>query len=299
MIAIKPLFSSAQTDQPLPAMNTRTLLASFRHASLQGLLVAIIAVSSPFTLSQCGLNLFPVSEDSNIGKQMDAEIQSTPDQYPVLQNETIRAYLQGIVDKIVQSPQVKFRGKFPYKVTVINDDKTLNAFCTPGGYIYVYTGLMRFLDDEASLAGVLGHEIAHAEERHGTERMTTALGAQVVLSIALGDNPSKLTEVAGNAAALLAVLRNSRDNELEADSRSFQYLQSTQYWPGAIKGFFVKMIEKRGGSGSALEEWTSTHPLDQNRIDNVNKLLRENNTPAPTQASLMGEQYKKMLRQLR
>lgn len=280
-------------------MNTRTFFARLQQALSARLLIALIALSSPFTLSQCGLNLFPVSEDNNIGKQMDAEIQTHPDQYPILQNEAIQGYVQGIVDKIIQSPQVKFRGKFPYKVTVINDDKTLNAFCTPGGYIYVYTGLMRFLDDEASLAGVLGHEIAHAEERHGTERMTTALGAQVVLSIALGDNPSKLSEVAGNAAALLAVLRNSRDNELEADSRSFQYLQSTQYWPGAIKGFFVKMIEKRGGSGSALEEWTSTHPLDQTRVDNVNKLLRENNTPAPTQATLMTEQYKQMLRKLR
>lgn len=280
-------------------MNTRTFFARLQQALSARLLIALIALSSPFTLLQCGLNLFPVSEDSNIGKQMDAEIQTHPDQYPILQNEAIQGYVQGIVDKIIQSPQVKFRGKFPYKVTVINDDKTLNAFCTPGGYIYVYTGLMRFLDDEASLAGVLGHEIAHAEERHGTERMTTALGAQVVLSIALGDNPSKLSEVAGNAAALLAVLRNSRDNELEADSRSFQYLQSTQYWPGAIKGFFVKMIEKRGGSGSALEEWTSTHPLDQTRVDNVNKLLRENNTPAPTQATLMTEQYKQMLRKLR
>ncbi len=252
------------------------------------------------TLTQCGANLFSVAEDAKIGAEMDAEIQNNPAQYPKLENSQVTGYVQNIVNNILRSPDIKYRGTFPYKVTIINDDKTLNAFATPGGYIYVYTGLLRFLENEASLAGVIGHEIAHAEERHGTEHMTTQLGAEVALNIALGSDPSKVAEVAGNAAALLFLLRNNRTDETEADTRSFGYLKSTPYWPGAIKSFFEKMIEQRGGrSQSTLEEWASTHPLDQSRVDHINTLLKENNVAAPTNASLMPDPYRQMLRQLR
>lgn len=249
-------------------------------------------------LVACGVNLFTINEDMNLGQQMDQEIRSNPGQYPILQNEAVRSHLQGIVDQIVQAPQIKYRGRFPYKVTVINDDKTVNAFATPGGYVYVYTGLLRFLDNEASLAGVLAHEVAHAEERHGTEHMTQALGAEVALSIALGNNPSQLAAVAGNAAALLALLRNSRTDELEADTQSFQYLRSTSYWPGSIRYFFEKVGQGRP-TGGKLEEWTSTHPTSEARVENINQLLRDHQIPAPTAAMLKADSYRAMLRQLR
>lgn len=250
-------------------------------------------------LVACGVNIFSINDDASFGKQMDQEIRSNPSQYPILQNEGVRSYVQGIVNKIIQSPQIKYRGTFPYTVTIINDDKTINAFATPGGYIYVYTGLLRFLEDEATLAGVIGHEIAHAEERHGTEHMTQALGADVALQIALGNNTNRLAQIAGNAAVLLATLRNSRSDELEADTRSFGYLKTTPYYPGAISYFFEKMLRQTGQRESKLEEWTSTHPTSQDRIDNVNKLVRENQVAAPTPTALMRTTYQSMLRQLR
>ncbi len=251
-------------------------------------------------LVACGINLFTINEDSAFGQQMDQEIRSKPSEYPILNNEAVRGQLQRIVDQIVQAPEIKYRGKFPYKVTVINDDKTINAFATPGGYVYVYTGLLRFLDNEATLAGVLAHEVAHAEERHGTEHMTQSLGADVALQIALGKNPTRLAQIAGSAAALLALMRNSRSDELEADNRSFQYLRSTPYWPGSIRYFFEKMLQQSGNrSSSALEQWTSTHPTDQARVDNINALLRDNQIPAPTPASLKVDSYRALLQNLR
>jgi predicted Zn-dependent protease len=251
-------------------------------------------------LVACGVNLFTINDDVAFGRQMDQEIKANPQEYPILNNESVRGYVQGIVDRILQSPDIKYRGTFPYTVTVINDDATINAFATPGGYIYVYTGLLRFLDNEASLAGVIGHEIAHAEERHGTEHLTQQLGFDVALQIALGNNPSRLAQIAGNAAALLAMLRNSRSDELEADTRSFGYLRSTPYFPGSIKYFFEKMENQPGATtGGKLEEWTSTHPTGSDRVTNINTLLRDNNIPAPTPASLMADNYRTMLRQLR
>lgn len=251
-------------------------------------------------LTGCGaLNLFSINDDVNFGKQMDAEIRSNPKEYPILNNEAIRAYLQAVVNRIIQAPQVKYRGTFSYTVTVINDDRTINAFATPGGYVYVYTGLLRFIDNEATLAGVLGHEIAHAEERHGTEHMTTQLGADIALQVALGKNPSRLAQVAGSAASLLGTMKNSRDDEMESDTRSFTYLKSVGYYPGSIKFFFEKMMSRGSRSIGVLDSWASTHPTSEDRVENMNRLLRENNVAPPTPTQLLIAPYRNAMRSLR
>ena len=92
----------------------------------------------------------------------------------------------------------------------------------------VYTGLLKFIDNEATLAGVLGHEIAHAERRHATQRITKAYGVQILLSIVLGEKPAQIAEITANLFAGLALLTNSRADETEADEYSFGYLKSTQ-----------------------------------------------------------------------
>lgn len=251
-------------------------------------------------LAGCGaLNLFTINDDINFGKQMDQEIRATPSEYPILNNEPLRSYIQGIVNRIIQAPEIKYRGRFAYTVTVINDDRTVNAFATPGGYVYVYTGLLRFIDNEATLAGILGHEIAHAEERHGTEHMTTSLGADMALQIALGKNPDKLASIAGNAAVLLGTLKNSRSDEMEADTKSFGYLKGVGYYPGSIKFFFEKMMSRGGRSVGALDNWASTHPTSEDRVDNMNALLRANAIPPPTPAQLLTEPYRNAMRSLR
>lgn len=260
-----------------------------------GVLLASLAVVG----LSCGANLFSIQDDADLGRQIDQEIRSNPKEYPPYSNDRIRDYLQNMVNTIVASPNVKYRGTFPYKVTVINDDRTVNAFATPGGYIYVYTGLLRFCDNEATLAGVLAHEIAHAEERHGTEHMTQALGISVLLDILQGKSNSALVNVAANSATLLATLANSRSDELEADTRGFSYMQSTQWWPGGIKMFFDRILQEQGRGTSVFEEWLSTHPAPEDRLANINKLLREHNSPPPTQSNLKTTEYRRMLRNLR
>lgn len=266
------------------------------------ILMSFAVLCMSIFLIQCGLNVFPLSQDSQLGAEMDKEIRRNPTQYPILNNSYVQMYVQNVVNAILSSPKIKYKKNFPYKVTIINDDKTLNAFCTPGGYIYIYTGILKYLEDEASLAGVVGHEIAHAENRHGTEHMSTQLGAQVLLSIALGNNPTELAKTAANAGALLAMLKNSRDDETEADNSSFEYLRTTVYWPGGIKKFFEKMLSDKNsrasrGSGG-IDEWVSTHPLPQSRVENVNNLLRQNKIPSPGPQNLKSTEYQQMLAQL-
>lgn len=248
----------------------------------------------------CGANIFSIDEDVQLGKQMDQQIRSNPAEYPILNNEAVRGYVQGVVNRIIQAPEIKYRGKFPYTVTILNDDRTINAFATPGGYIYVYTGLLKVIDNESTLAGVLGHEIAHAEERHSTKQMTTQLGTEALLSIALGNNPSQLAQIAANAGALLTSLAHSRADETDADTKSVGYLRSTPYYPGAIKSFFERMQQQAATTGGGgTPEWLATHPSDARRVQNIDNLLAQYNIPAPTNTAQMQASYRSGISSLR
>jgi len=244
------------------------------------------------------VNVFPPSEDVRLGAELDREIRTNPRQYPVLQNERVRQYVQDIVNRIVASPHIRYRGTFAYRVTVLHDDQTINAFCTPGGYIYVYTGLLKFLDNEATLAGVLAHEIAHAERRHATERMTKAFGAQLLMDIVLGKRPDRTAELAANLFAGLALLANSRSDEAEADDFSFRYLQGTPWYPGALVFFFEKLAQQRQSRLPAVERLLSTHPLPEDRVEAMRKRIQAAGLSAPTEQNLRAQPYREFLRLL-
>jgi predicted Zn-dependent protease len=262
------------------------------------MLIALAFLAAVILESCADLNVFPPSEDIRLGAQLDREIRSRPQQYPILNNEQVRGYVQGIVDRIVLSPQIRYRGTFAYRVTVLRDDGTVNAFCTPGGYIYVYTGLLKFVDNEATLAAVLAHEIAHAERRHATERMTKALGAQLLLDIVLGKRPDRTAELAANLFTGLALLANSRSDEAEADEFSFRYLQHTPWYPGALLFFFEKLSQQRQTRLPALERLLSTHPLPEDRVEAMKKRIQAAALAPPTEQNLRAQPYREFLRLL-
>ncbi len=114
----------------------------------------------------CSLNIFPDSEDMKLGKQVDEEIRKNPKEYPILAGRPdVKGYVAGIGNKILAAPAIQKKGVYAYQYEVLANDSVINAFCTPGGYIYVSPGLMTFIEDETTLAGVLGHQIEHAERR--------------------------------------------------------------------------------------------------------------------------------------
>ncbi len=133
---------------------------------------------------------------------------------------------------------LKYADKFDWKVDIIKNDSVLNAFCAPGGYICVYTGIIKFLDNEAQFAGVLGHEMAHADRRHSTDQLTKAYGIQLLLGIVLGNNQSQLAQIAADLAAGVATLAFSRDAEYESDEYSVKYLYNTAYDARGVRGLF-------------------------------------------------------------
>lgn len=263
-------------------------MMTIRYVVKRGAAAIAMAASGVFLTYCSAINIFPISEDQKLGAQFDQQIRNSSSEYPLLNNSSARRYVQSIVDKIKRAPDVEYDDTFAYKVEIINDDETINAFCTPGGYIYVYTGLIKMLDNEAGLAGVIGHEIAHAERRHSTSRMTKQLGVQTVMDMVMGTNNSQTIDLAANAITGLGLLANSRADEDEADEYSFKYLQSTVWYPGGIRYFFDKV---KGRGGSSLEELFSTHPLPQSRLDNLNDRLRKENIPPPTEAQLRSREY--------
>ncbi|MBN1397130.1 MAG: M48 family metalloprotease [Bacteroidetes bacterium] len=242
------------------------------------------------------LNMFPVDKDIELGKQFDGEIRSNVKEYPILKNRPeIRAYITNIGNKILASPDIAYRNQFAYQFEVIDDDKTINAFCTPGGYVYIYTGLLKYLENEATLAGIIAHEIAHAERRHATNMITAQYGVQTVLEMASGHIGETGTQIAGVAAGL-GFLKYSRTDEFEADAYSFLYLRSTEYYPGAICYFFQKSAD--GRQSSALETFFSTHPPASERLAKVNQMLADIGKPKPSEANLFTKRYQEFKKKL-
>ncbi len=260
-----------------------------------------VATFSVIFVIGCGtaLNIFSDSDDVKLGQQLDQQIHADAKNYPIMQGHPeIKEYVMRVGNQILSSPEIKKKGVYPYKYEIIHDDKTVNAFCTPGGYIYVYTGLLKFIDNEATLAGILGHEIAHAERRHATNRMTKQYGMQFLIGLALGQNPGQIAEIGANLFSGLTLLANSRSDETEADEFSLKYLSTSTYYPGGVTYFFQKIQKEKGASSGALERLLSTHPLPQDRMDHVAELLKGMGNPQPTEPKLLSKEYQEFKKKL-
>ncbi|MGB3778416.1 MAG: M48 family metalloprotease [Tunicatimonas sp.] len=224
-------------------------------------------------LSACGDSNDPlfigINQQKELGRQFDSTIVASPAEYPIL-SETeypeANAYIQGIFNEILKSDAIDHRDEFNWKIRIIDNDSVLNAFATPGGYAYVYTGLIKYLDQEDDLAGVLGHEIAHAAEEHSARNMERAYGAEVLLSILVGENSSELTRIVTNSATGLLSLSYGRGLETEADEKSVAYLADTKYNCAGASSFFEK-LEAEGGPRQP--QFLSTHPNPGNRVENI------------------------------
>lgn len=231
-----------------------------------GRLILIIALG--VALPSCGgVNLFTVDDDKALGEQLAAQIESDPSNFPLLsesQYPNAYAYLRGMRDKILASGKVEYADEFVWEVSIIEDDEVLNAFATPGGYLYFYTGLIKFLDSEDHFAGVMAHEMAHAAKRHTTEALTRQFGTALLIEMALGNRLDLIVDV----SQALGELAFSREDEEEADEASVEYLALTEYQCNGAAGFFQKLIDE-GESGS-VPEFLSTHPNPENRVENIN-----------------------------
>jgi len=160
------------------------------------------------------------------------------------------------------------------------EDKQVNAWCMPGGKVVVYTGLLPVARDDAGLAVVMGHEIAHAIAEHGNERMSQALLAQmggVALSTALSTQTAATQQlwmsVYGVGAQYGAIMPYGRMQESEADHLGLIFMAMAGYDPNEAVAFWERMSAQK--VGKAPPEFLSTHPSDAKRIENIRRLIPE------------------------
>jgi predicted Zn-dependent protease len=255
-------------------MKILQIIGGFLYA-IRWLLVSVLAIGVPIYIYLAFIAKEPVFgpvNDVELGKMSAQSLADDPEEYPILpESEYPDAYahLRRVVGGIIDSPEIQYRDLFAYdQMKIINRDDVLNAFCTPGGYIYVYTGLIKYLDQEDHLAGVLGHEIAHAEKRHRSIRLQKEFGVKALSGFLLLTLPISTSDYI-NASILkeLMGLSYSRDQEAQADEYSVRYLATSDYACDGTAGFFIKIRE--AGDDVGIPEMLSDHPDTGSRVSAI------------------------------
>ena len=213
-----------------------------------------------------GINIFTSEQEVEMGREFSEQVE---DQFEIHDDAELVAYVQRVGDRVVA---VGDRRDIDYYFSVIREDQ-INAFALPGGYIYIYTGLLKALDDEAQLAAVLAHEVAHVTARHATQRLTAMYGYQFLVSLVLGENPGMFASLVSGIFSTTGFLAYSRANEFEADRLGTTYAYNAGYDPAGMTELLAKFIDTERRQPSKLESWLSTHPPSADRIEYVESVI--------------------------
>lgn len=215
-----------------------------------------------------GWNVFSPQQDVEIGKEVSKQAEQ---QLVLLNDKKVDGYLDRLGHKLAAKAPGE---KYPYQFKGVND-ASINAFALPGGFLYINRGTIEAADDEAQLAGVIGHEIGHAALRHGTNQMTKATAMQLPLAMlggVIGSNSivGLLAQVGANFGTQSILLKYSRDAERQADLVGTQILYDNNYDPREMAQFFMKLEEESKRSGGRPIQFFSSHPNPENRVTAVN-----------------------------
>jgi beta-barrel assembly-enhancing protease len=197
------------------------------------------------------------AQEVSLGQQTN---QSLLGQVKISQNQALTNYVNQIGQRLARNSA---RPNIKYTFQVVEDDN-INAFATMGGFVYVNTGLMKAADNEAQLAGVIGHEIGHITGRHSLQHIKQAAIAQGASSL-LGVDQDKLVQIGVQVALTLP---NSRQDEYDADRRGLTTMIQSGYAPSAMPEFMKKLIR-----GNSAPEFLSSHPAVTERVANLQRMI--------------------------
>lgn len=267
-------------------------MQTYARASNAVAVVSLLLVSwllpgcetNPYT-GRHQLLMTSVPEEMNLGTQAYSQVKSDPkvrlSQDP-REIEPVKRVAARIIEAAKRSKYAEMAKQFQWEVTVIKEDKTMNAFALPGGKIAVYTGIFPVAKSEAGLAAVMGHEVVHALARHGAERMSqgqltnAALQAAHVAIGASGSSPllgQAAMAALGAGAQVGVLLPFSRSHESEADYIGILLAADAGYDPRESVHLWERMEQLSGGGGPA--EFLSTHPGHETRIQRLNEKMPE------------------------
>ena len=239
--------------------------------SLVGVVLAFVLTAcshSPYT-NRKQLILVSPAQEMQMGLQAEQQILTKSS---INRNPRANAIVRRVGQRIANVAQ---RPDYQWTFHVING-KEINAFCLPGGKIFVYTGLLNIVENEDQLATVIGHEVAHALARHGAERMSMMqlgdIGRKLAIQASGGKYQNAINQVYGISANYGVFLPYSRSFEYEADEIGLILMAKAGYNPHEAIRFWQRMIQATRGMRKP-PEFASTHPSDENRIRRLQAII--------------------------
>jgi predicted Zn-dependent protease len=212
-----------------------------------------------------GMNFYSLDKEIALGKELAEEVES---QSRMFKDPTINEYVNRIGQNLVRNSDAQV----PFTIKIIDSDE-VNAFALPGGFFYVNTGLILAAENEAELAGVMAHEIAHVAARHATKNQTKR-DIWNIASIPLIFFGGPAVMAVRNVASLavpMSFMKFSRDAEREADLLGIQYGYATGYDPSAMVNFFERMSAKEKHKKNFIARAFATHPMNDDRVRRAQK----------------------------
>ncbi|MGC4115434.1 MAG: M48 family metallopeptidase [Myxococcales bacterium] len=232
--------------------------------------------------------MLPVEQEKELGVKTAAEVESKS---KVVSDTVVTRYVDQVGQRVAKAAENPYGWTFTFKVI---EDKSVNAFAIPGGNIYVHTGLLKAAKDEAQLAGVLAHEVGHVTKRHIAKRMLKAYGLQSLSDAALGKDPNMLAQIGAGLVGQGLLLKNSRDDENEADAVGVATSAKANYDPKAMVEFFQTLKDGEGNIPDFMA-YLSDHPLTADRIKSIEAVIT---TQKLTGAGRSTPAYQAMLKRL-
>lgn len=215
------------------------------------------------------LILMSEPQELQVGRESDAEIRKSMGVYG---DQALQQYVSDVGQRLVKSAH---RPTLPWTFTVV-DESAVNAFALPGGFIYITRGILPFLQSEAELAAVLGHEVGHVDARHSAQQYSNQVLAGGGLAL-LGILVPKTRPAQGLASLGLsaAFLKFSREDELEADQLGVGYASANGWAPQGMTGLLgtLARLDDAGGSSRGVPNWALTHPPAADRVTRVQQVV--------------------------
>jgi len=216
-----------------------------------------------------GFNLFSKDQDIQLGKENAAEVRK---KMQVINDPVLTEYVNRVGKRLAETPEARQSG-FPFSFEVVADP-SINAFALPGGPMFINTGLLKAVDNEGQLAGVMGHEMSHVILRHGTNQASKAQFIQIPALLAQqmtggGSLMAKLAQVGIGLGANSMLLKFSRTDESQADLTGSHIMAEAGYDPMEMAHFFNKLNQQAGSPGTgfagSFAQFMSDHPNPGNR----------------------------------
>ena len=231
--------------------------------------LAVAACATNPATGERQLMLMSEAEEVALGKQYDAQVR---EQMGLYNDQALQRYVSQIGQRLAKASH---RPHLPWTFAVV-DEPAVNAFALPGGYIYLTRGILPFLQNEAEMAAVLGHEIGHVDARHSASaasREMAAGGGLAILGILVPET-QPFQQLAGAAFGLM-FLKHGREAELESDKLGVGYAVASGWAPSGMSGMLTTLarLDEANGSRRGVPNWAMTHPPAADRVTRLQEVI--------------------------